>query len=161
MPQVFRSVGQLTCFDISKNMLKRTRDAVGGEPCAGGEKVGPPPLPSQWTLFCCPVDPATCAKTWALQQRVGLRRYDSPGTFLRSHGVVLFGTVPRVNMVRLIRRRRVGRGVFLGRPLDGVMHRVGRTPSCCFACFCKYRNSCLWPRLFLVSAPCLWRSRAW
>lgn len=43
MPQVFRSVGRLTCFDISKNMLKRTRDAVGEEPCAGGEKVGPRP----------------------------------------------------------------------------------------------------------------------
>lgn len=37
--QVFRKVAQLTCFDISKNMLMRTRDAVGDETCAGGEQV--------------------------------------------------------------------------------------------------------------------------
>lgn len=37
--QVFRQAGQLTCFDISKNMLKRTHEAVGEEPCAGGGKV--------------------------------------------------------------------------------------------------------------------------
>ncbi|CBN73823.1 methyltransferase type 12 [Ectocarpus siliculosus] len=37
--EVFRKAGQLTCFDISKNMLKRTRDAVGEGVCAGGGKV--------------------------------------------------------------------------------------------------------------------------
>lgn len=39
MRQVFRTAGQLTCFDISKNMLRRTRDAVGEDTCAGGGKV--------------------------------------------------------------------------------------------------------------------------
>lgn len=38
-PQVFRNAGQLTCYDISKNMLKRTRDAVGEDTCAGGGNV--------------------------------------------------------------------------------------------------------------------------
>lgn len=37
--EVFGKVRHLTCFDISKNMLARTRDAVGEDLCAGGDKV--------------------------------------------------------------------------------------------------------------------------
>ena len=67
--QVFGKVRHLTCFDISKNMLARTRDAVGEDLCAGGEKVTLLPFLSSLSVLAAA---AVCSKNETHPTRNGI-----------------------------------------------------------------------------------------